>query len=87
MFKKLAIAAALGLLFGQVAVATAAEKTAQQEKMANCNKEAKEKQLNGDERKTFMKECLSAKTETKAEAKGAVKAETKPAKESAPQKK
>ena len=35
---------------------------AQQEKMKNCNKEAKEKALKGDERKVFMKKCLSGKT-------------------------
>lgn len=35
---------------------------AQQEKMKNCNKEAKEKALKGDERKAFMKKCLSGKT-------------------------
>lgn len=34
-------------------------KTAQQEKMATCNKEAEGKK--GDERKKFMSECLSAK--------------------------
>jgi hypothetical protein len=34
-------------------------KTAQQEKMTMCNAEAKGK--SGDERKAFMKECLSAK--------------------------
>jgi len=33
--------------------------TAQQTKMATCNKEAGDKK--GDERKAFMKECLSAK--------------------------
>ena len=33
--------------------------TAQQNKMATCNKEAGDKK--GDERKTFMKECLSNK--------------------------
>ena len=32
--------------------------TAQQEKMAACNKEATGKK--GDERKTFMKECISS---------------------------
>lgn len=36
-------------------------KTAQQEKMANCNADAKVKNLKGDERKAFMKQCLSAK--------------------------
>jgi hypothetical protein len=33
---------------------------AQQEKMRTCNKEAKEKALKGDERKAFMKGCLSS---------------------------
>ncbi|MCL2657097.1 MAG: PsiF family protein [Betaproteobacteria bacterium] len=32
--------------------------TAQQEKMAACNKEAGDKQLKGDERKQFMRDCL-----------------------------
>jgi hypothetical protein len=36
--------------------------TAQQAKMATCNKEAGDKK--GDERKAFMKECLSAKSTT-----------------------
>ncbi len=35
----------------------------QQEKMASCNTEAKSKNLAGDERKTFMKSCLSAKSD------------------------
>jgi hypothetical protein len=34
---------------------------AQQDKMKSCNAEAKTKALKGDERKAFMKECLSAK--------------------------
>ncbi|MCE1186039.1 PsiF family protein [Zoogloea sp.] len=33
----------------------------QQNKMKTCNKEAGDKALKGDERKAFMKECLSAK--------------------------
>jgi len=33
--------------------------TAQQEKMKACNKEAGDKKLKGDERKTFMSTCLS----------------------------
>ena len=33
----------------------------QQDKMKSCNAEAKTKALKGDERKAFMKECLSAK--------------------------
>ena len=35
-------------------------KTKQQVKMANCNKDAKEKTLKGAERKTFMSSCLKA---------------------------
>jgi hypothetical protein len=39
----------------------------QQSKMATCNKDAADKK--GDERKAFMKECLSAKKETPQQAK------------------
>ena len=39
--------------------ADAAAKTPQQSKMTMCNKDAADKK--GDERKAFMKECLSAK--------------------------
>ena len=39
-------------------------KTAQQNKMVTCNADASGKK--GDERKTFMKSCLSAKVETPA---------------------
>jgi hypothetical protein len=35
--------------------------TAQQEKMKDCNAQAGKKELKGDERKAFMKSCLSAK--------------------------
>ena len=52
-------AMAFGLASGS---AMAAEPTAQQGKMATCNKDAGEKK--GDERKAFMKTCLSAKKET-----------------------
>ena len=40
--------------------APAAEKamSAQQSKMGDCNKQAKEKKLAGDARKKFMSECL-----------------------------
>ncbi|WP_425256733.1 PsiF family protein [Rubrivivax sp. RP6-9] len=54
-----AAALALGLLSG---AALAAEPTAQQSKMATCNKDAGD--MKGDERKAFMKDCLSAKKET-----------------------
>lgn len=43
----------------------AAHAGTQQEKMKACNKDAAEKQLKGDERKAFMKECLSAKAPEK----------------------
>lgn len=33
--------------------------TTQQQKMKDCNADAKTKKLKGDERKQFMKECLS----------------------------
>ena len=41
----------------------AAEKatTSQQDKMGDCNKEAAEKKLSGEERKKFMSDCLSSK--------------------------
>ena len=35
---------------------------AQQDRMKSCNKEALAKALKGDERKAFMKSCLSGKT-------------------------
>ncbi len=61
---KLILAAAVSLFAANAALAqapAAAEKkvTPQQEKMKACNAEAKGKK--GDERKAFMKECLSAK--------------------------
>ena len=57
----------LALTLGLAAVsAQAADKapTAQQSKMATCNHEATDKK--GDERKAFMKECLSAKSAASA---------------------
>lgn len=54
--KKMMTLAALGLLFVVSAPAFAG---AQQNKMKTCNKEATGKK--GDERKAFMKECLSNK--------------------------
>lgn len=59
--KNLLALLALGLSLG-VGVAHAADdkaKTPQQTKMGTCNKAAADKK--GDERKAFMKECLSAK--------------------------
>jgi hypothetical protein len=54
--RSIVAAAALALAFG---AAHAAEPTAQQNKMATCNKDAGD--MKGDERKAFMKECLSTK--------------------------
>jgi hypothetical protein len=39
--------------------ASAAKKATQQDKMKSCNKDAGDKKLKGDERKAFMKDCLS----------------------------
>ena len=47
---------------GAASMPASAAPTKQQTKMATCNKEASDKK--GDERKAFMKECLSAKKTT-----------------------
>ena len=47
---------------GAAPMAASAAPTKQQTKMATCNQEAGDKK--GDERKAFMKECLSAKKAT-----------------------
>ncbi len=62
--KKLISTAALSLAAFALSAQAADEKkpTAQQSKMTTCNKEAGDKK--GDERKAFMKTCLSAKKET-----------------------
>jgi hypothetical protein len=62
--KKLFIASLILSLSGAV---YAAEPTAQQNKMKTCNADATGKK--GDERKAFMKECLSAKPAAAAEPK------------------
>lgn len=63
----------------------------QQDKMRGCNKEAKADALKGDERKAFMKKCLSKDYTLKSEAAGAkpeakpeAKSETKPEAAAAP---
>lgn len=56
--KRITLALALGLA-ALGAQAADKEPTAQQSKMGTCNKDAGDKK--GDERKAFMKECLSAK--------------------------
>ena len=62
--KRITLALALGLA---ALGAQAADKapTAQQSKMGMCNKDAGDKK--GDERKAFMKTCLSAKKDGRAE--------------------
>lgn len=66
--KKLLSLAALGLILA-VGSAHAAEEdkapTKQQTKMGTCNKDAGE--MKGDERKAFMKTCLSKKPATQQE--------------------
>jgi hypothetical protein len=47
----------------------AAALTEQQEKMKQCNTDAGEKQLKGDARKEFMRQCLGGKPEANAAAK------------------
>ena len=56
LFTLLALGLSLSLGAAHAADAPAA-KTAQQSKMTTCNKDATGK--TGDERKAFMKECLS----------------------------
>jgi hypothetical protein len=58
----LALSVGGALAASPAASAPAAGKSKQQSKMTTCNAEAKDKK--GDERKAFMKECLSAKKET-----------------------
>ena len=43
------------------AVGVALAQNSQQEKMTSCNADAKAKGLKGDDRKSFMKSCLSDK--------------------------
>jgi hypothetical protein len=61
--KKMLTLLALGLSLAVSASYAADTKapTAQQNKMKTCNADAKTKGVKGEERKTFMKECLSAK--------------------------
>ena len=58
-------AALLSLAFlpatGFAADKSSADKPAQQNRMKTCNADAKAKSLKGDERKTFMSECLKSK--------------------------
>ena len=61
-----ALGATLAVVAGQTALAQTATATqaphlnSQQEKMKTCNADAKTKGLTGDQRKAFMKSCLSS---------------------------
>ncbi|MBT9614186.1 MAG: phosphate starvation-inducible protein PsiF [Burkholderiales bacterium] len=70
--KKLLIALSLALAATGAYAKDEKAATPQQSKMAGCNKEAKD--MKGDERKAFMKSCLSNKpaAEAKAESKKAL---------------
>ena len=57
----------VGLTMSFGAAHAADAPNAQQGKMATCNKDAADKK--GDERKAFMKDCLSAKPAPKKESK------------------
>jgi hypothetical protein len=59
---------AFALLACSLTLGSAHAATDQQNKMTTCNAEAKTKDLKGDERKAFMKECLSAKPAPEAAA-------------------
>jgi hypothetical protein len=59
--KKLLIALSLALAATGAYAKDEKAATPQQSRMADCNKEAKDKALKGDERKAFMKGCLSGK--------------------------
>jgi hypothetical protein len=60
-----ALGAALAMVATQ-AVMAEAQPNSQQSKMTTCNADAKTKALKGDERKAFMKSCLSDKPEPAA---------------------
>ena len=64
----MALGLSLGLAVGGAHAADAKAPTAQQSKMTTCNADAKTKGLKADERKAFMKECLSAKPAAAASA-------------------
>ncbi|WP_341908589.1 PsiF family protein [Polaromonas sp. YR568] len=68
----IAIGFAVSMTFAPLThAADAPAKTAQQNKMTTCNKSAEGKK--GDERKAFMKECLSAKDDTPTTQQGKMK--------------
>ena len=71
MHKLLSLSAAAALVF-TMGVGHAADtdaKTKQQSKITTCNADPKAKELKGDERKAFMKGCLSANKQEKQQTK------------------
>ena len=60
-FMKQCLGATAGANQAGASPAASNKQLAQQEKMKTCNADAKTKALKGDERKAFMKECLSNK--------------------------
>lgn len=58
-----ALGTALALIAGQSALGQATQNS-QQTKMTSCNADATSKGLKGDDRKAFMKTCLSDKGST-----------------------
>lgn len=67
----LAIALAVTLGLGLTSPGARAEdaKPSQQQRMKDCNAEAKKKDMKGDERKGFMSSCLKGQTAAAAEPK------------------
>ena len=53
------LAIGLSLSLGAAYAADQKAKTPRQSKMGTCNQEVGEKKLKGDERKAFMKGCMS----------------------------
>ncbi len=71
MNKLLSLTAAVAMVFS-MGVGHAADgdaKTKQQNKMTTCNAAPQAKELKGDERKAFMKDCLSAGKQEKQQTK------------------
>lgn len=73
------IVAAIALAFLSMSAVHGKEGMSQQEKMKYCNVEAKEKSLKGDERRAFMKSCLSKKKDVENTSADMKSGEGKPA--------